>query len=137
MSEDVFPLIEDTDIKRLDVGIGTNMEINDRVDFIGRIAYTDIDFGDFDFGASSDTDLDDLLEDDSDGYFVDAGVRSQLTANLEGSIGIRYLDLQDVDNTSLIGSLLYEINPSWDIDLQIDAGDEISTYLLGVRFSPE
>lgn len=133
-TDDVFPLPDNTDIKRLDLGVGLARELNARLDFVGRLGYSDIDFGEFDVGAGSD--VQDLDEDSSDGFFVDAGVRSQLLDNLEGSIGVRYLDIETIDNTSLIGSLLFELSPSWDLDLSIDAGDELSTYMLGVRFSP-
>lgn len=135
-SDDVFLIPEDTEIKRIDAGVGTSLEINNRTDFVGRLAYTDIDFGEFELGASNDFDVDDLVDDQSDGYFVDAGVRSQLLENLEGSIGVRYLDIEDTANTSLIGSLLFELSPAWDINLSVDAGDEIATYALGLRFSP-
>ncbi|MBN1239378.1 MAG: outer membrane beta-barrel protein [Gammaproteobacteria bacterium] len=143
-SESVFPLPADTDITRMDVGVGTNLPINDRVDFVGRVAYTDVDYGDFDIGAGGDllnggldNLRDQLREDDSDGYFADAGVRAQLTENLEGAVGLRYTDVQNIDTTTVIGSLMFELSDSWGIDLSVDAGDELSTYLLGVRFSPE
>jgi hypothetical protein len=135
--EDTFPLPAETDIKRLDLGVGGVWEVNDRLDLVGRLGYVDIDYGSFDFGASSDIDANDLLDDTSDGFLVDAVVRSQLLTNLEGSIGVRYMDVEDFDNTSLLASLVFELSPSWDIDLAIDAGDEVSTYLLGVRYSPE
>jgi hypothetical protein len=112
------------------------IEINDRLDFVGRLGYVDIDFGDFRFGASSDIDANDLRNDSSDGYLVDAGVRSQLLENLEGSLGLRHLDIEGIDNTSLLGSLLFELSPSWDIEFAVDVGDDVSTYLLGIRFSP-
>lgn len=144
-SAEVFPVPADTDIKRFDVGIGTNHELSDRVDFVARLAYTDIDYGDFDIGG--DDDLipdggldeirDELRGDDSDGYFVDAGVRSQLTENLEGAIGLRYTDVQNIDTTTVIGSLMFELSDSWGIELGVDAGDELSIYQLGFRFAPE
>lgn len=140
----VFPLPAETDIKRLDVGVGTNREINDRLDFIARVAYTDIDYGDFDIGGGGDLidgGLDNLRDelrgDDSDGYFVDAGVRSQLTQNLEGTLGLRYTDVQNIDTATVIGSLLFEMSDNWGLELAVDAGDELSSYRLGVRFAPE
>jgi hypothetical protein len=136
VNDEVFPLPAETDIKRLDLGVGTMVEINDRLDFVGRLGYVDIDFGDFDFGASEDIDANDLLDDSSDGYLIDIGLRSQLLTNLEGSIGVRHIDVEDIDNTSLLASLLFELSPSWDIGVSIDAGDDVSTYMLGVRFSP-
>lgn len=142
--QETLPLPADTDIKRFDVGFGTNREINERVDFVGRIAYTDIDYGDFDIGGSGDLInggldnlTDELRADESDGYFADAGVRSQLTPNIEGTIGLRYTSVESIDSTSVIGSLLFELTETWGIDLNVDAGDDISTYSLGVRFIPQ
>jgi hypothetical protein len=136
-SEDVFLLPADTDIKRLDLGIGIHPEITDRMDLVAQLGYTDIDYGDFDFGTGGGLDeLDDFLDDTSDGYFADIGLRGQMLPNLEGMIGVRYLDIDEVDNTSLIGSLLFELSPTWGISLSVDAGDEMSTYFLGARWTP-
>jgi hypothetical protein len=142
-SDNVFPLPANTDITRLDAGIGTNWPLNDRVDFVGRIAYTDIDYGDFDLGAGGDlvgagldNFRDELTSDNSDGYFADAGVRAQLTPNLEGSIGLRYTDVQNIDSSTVIGSLMFELSDNWGLDLGVDVGDELSTYLFGVRYAP-
>lgn len=138
-TEDVF-LPADTDITRFDVGVGANAELTERMDFVGRVAYADIDFGEFELGTTSDFDT--IDEDSSDGFAVDAGIRSQVLDNLEGSIGVRYLtldsdnSLRDVDNTSLIGSILFEMSDNWDLGFEVDVGDEIREYMLGVRFSP-
>jgi len=127
VSDQVFPIPAEEDVTQLKAGIGTSLEIADRTDFVGRLGYTDIDYGDFDVGGTGD--------DSSDGFFVDAGVRSQLLDNLDGSIGVRYLDVEDVDNTSLIGNLMFELTENWSIDLAVDAGDELATWSLGARWS--
>jgi len=136
VSDQVFPIPAEEDVTQLKAGIGTSLEIADRTDFVGRLGYTDIDYGDFDVGATgNDFDVSDLGDDSSDGFFVDAGVRSQLLDNLDGSIGVRYLDVEDVDNTSLIGNLMFELTENWSIDLAVDAGDELATWSLGARWS--
>ena len=136
VSDQVFPIPADEDVTQLKAGVGTSLEIADRTDFVGRLGYTDIDYGDFDVGGiQNDFDVSDLGDDNSDGFFVDAGVRSQLLENLDGSIGVRYLDIEDVDNTSLIGNLMFELTENWSIDLAVDAGDELSTWSLGARWS--
>lgn len=135
-SDNVFPIPADQDVTQLMAGIGTGIEIAQRTDFVGRLGYTDIDYGDFDIGGTTDDfDLSDLGDDSSDGFFVDAGVRSQLHDRLDGSIGVRYVDIEDVDNTSLIGNLKFELTDAWSINLMVDAGDELSTYALGARWS--
>lgn len=129
------------DVQRLDIGLGLNKELDidffNRPDLVARIAYTDIDLDGFDFGGSSNPSLGDLDDDSSDGWFADVALRSQLVAWLEASGGVRYTDIQDADDFSFIGNLLFELSPSWGINLGVDAGDDISTWVLGVRYSFE
>jgi opacity protein-like surface antigen len=138
-TDDIF-VPGNRDVTRLDLGVGFAVELSDSTDFVTRAAYTDIDLGEFEIGVSSD--LDTLDEDSSDGFTVDAGIRSQLTDRMEGSIGLRYLTIdsddprRDDDNTSVYGSLLFELGDYWDIDLTADVGDSVRYYSLGFRFSP-
>lgn len=124
-----------TDIDRFNLGLGYHMPLNQRTDLVFSAAYVDIDIGGFDFGGTDDDSLSDLKDDNSDGFFVDGLLRSQLTQWLEGSIGGRYTDIEQVDNFSLIGNLLFEISPSIGINLGLDAGDELTTWVVGARFS--
>lgn len=127
------------DVKRFDIGLGLNKEVNidflNQPDVVVRVAYTDIDVGSFDFGGSSDSSIDDLNEDSSDGWYADAALRSQAVPWLETSAGVRYTDIEDADEFSFIGNLLFEFNPSWGVNLGVDAGEDIRTWFLGVRYS--
>ena len=125
----------DTDIKRLNLGAGFHMPMNDNADFVLRAAYTDFDRDRFNFGATDDARVGDLRDDSSDGYFADASIRAQLLDALEGSLGVRYTDVEETDNIGLIGSLLWEFTPGWGIALGVEAGDEIRTWNVGMRFS--
>jgi len=138
--DDNFLITGSTDVERLDVGLGFNTPLGVSetmpTDFVGRAAYTDVDFGDFAFGGSSgDDSFDDLNEDSSDGWFADAGLRSQLTTWLEGGIGLRYTDIEDVDNVSVFGNALFELSPQFGINVEADVGDEVSTYMVGLRYT--
>lgn len=127
----------DEDVQRLNAGVGTHIEIADRTDFVGRLAYTDIDYGDFDIGGTDigdDFDVSDIGDDESDGFFVDAGVRSQVTDRLDGSIGARYTDIENGGDVGLIANLMYELSDSWSVNLSVDAGDELAQYSLGARW---
>ena len=62
----------DTELKRLNLGLGFAMPMSDQTDLVLSGAYVDLDYGDFNFGASSSTRLSDLDDDPSDGYMVDA-----------------------------------------------------------------
>lgn len=139
IDSDVVLLTSNRDVKRLDLGAGFSLPLGQnqstRTDFVGRFAYTDVDFGDFDFGGSDDFGLDDLNEDSSDGFFVDALLRSQITDVLEVSGGARYTEIEDADTLAFIGNVMYEFTPNWGINLEADVGDDISQVMLGVRYT--
>ena len=142
-SDDIGNVVpSDTDIKRFNVGLGFVMPMNDSSDFVISGAYSDLDYGDFDLGGR-DNDLDvedlddafdDLNEDPSDGYFVDAKLRSQFAPAWEGSVGVRYTDIEDADGFSVIGNVMYEFSPNWGLNLTLDAGDELMTWGAGIRY---
>jgi len=125
----------DTDIKRFDFGAGYYLPLNEQADWVFRVAYSDIDVGNFDFGGSSSSSLSDLGDDTSDGFFVDASLRGQMVEWLEGSVGARYTNIEKVDNFSLIGNVLFEISPEVGFNVGAEIGDELTTYLAGVRVS--
>jgi hypothetical protein len=123
------------DVKKLDLGVGLALPLTDISDLVLRGAYTDTDIDDFDFGGSEDNSLDDLNDDASDGFFVDASWRSQVSPNIEVSLGGRYTDIENIDGLSFIGGVLFEVAQDFGISLQVDAGDELSTYSAGARLS--
>lgn len=128
-------LPQDTDINRLNAGAGFRMPLMDRTDLVFRGAYTDIDLGDFDLGGSSDPDVEDLNDDSSDGWFADAGLRSQLFQSFEGMAAVRYTDIEETDQFSLVGEGLFELNQNLGLSIGFEAGDELTTYYAGVRLS--
>lgn len=124
------------DIKRLNLGAGVAMPMNERSDLVISGAYADLDYGDFNFGAAGGTNsIDDITGDTSDGYMADVRWRSQWTQAVEGSLGARYTDIGNTDGLSFIGNVLFEFAPNWGINLQVDAGDELITYGAGVRMT--
>src|SRR5690606_34829179 len=108
---------------------------SNNTDFVVSGGYMDIDFDRFRFGASGDDSIDDLKEDPSDGYSVDALIRSQLGSKFEGSIGARYIDIEDIDGFSLIANLMYEFTPNWGLNISADAGEDMVTWAAGIRYS--
>lgn len=134
------------DVKRFSAGAGFNLPVFEdgfsRADLVVRAAYTDVDFDDFNLGRSEsdpiddfDQAIDDLNEDSSDGFFADAMVRAQLGRPIEASLGARYTEIEDSDNVSVIGNVLWEFSENWGLNLSADVGDEISMYMLGIRYS--
>lgn len=135
----------DTDVKTLQLGLGYFAPINRSMDFVARAAYMDVDYDEFSLGAT-DQDItdpgtsfgdawDDLNEDSSDGYFIDAGVRAQTLDWLELGGGLRYTDLDSGDDFSVFGNALFEINQNLGINLTASIGDNLSSYGLGIRYS--
>lgn len=125
----------DVDIKRLNLGAGFVMPLSTGADIVIRGAYTDIDYNSFNFGATSSNSLNDLDDDPSDGWMADIAWRAQWTQAIEGSVGVRYTDIESVDNVSFIGNILFELSPNWGINLQVDAGDDLVTWGAGVRMT--
>jgi hypothetical protein len=124
------------DLKRLNLGAGVALPMSSGADIVIRGAYADLDFGSFALGSSPDTNsLRDLRHDPSDGWMGDVSWRAQWTQGMEGSLGVRYTDLEATDGVSFIGNLLFELGPNWGINLQVDAGDELITYGAGVRMT--
>jgi opacity protein-like surface antigen len=144
LSSTTLPLSElpaDTRVKRYDLGVGTDRPVSSRLDVVARVAYSSVDYGKFRVGKGDDNLIYPPLSAEtgdrtSTGYLVDAGVRSELTHNIQGSLGARYLDVGTIKSTDLIGSLLFEVSPNWGIDVGVDAGSNIATYQVGVRFTP-
>jgi hypothetical protein len=125
----------DVDIKRLNLGAGFAMPLSTGADIVVRGAYVDIDYNSFNFGATSSNSFRDLDDDPSDGWMADVAWRAQWSQSIEGSLGVRYTDIESVDNVSFIGNVLFELSPNWGINLQIDAGDDLITYGAGVRMT--
>ncbi len=135
-----FLITRNSNIERLDVGLSFNVPIalsdTRQTDFVARAAYSDIDYGEFEFGSTAaDNSLDDLRDDSSDGWFTDVALRSQLTDWLEGRAGVRYTDIEDTDNFSVFASALFEISPTLGINVEADIGNDVSTYLVGLRYT--
>lgn len=134
----------DEDIKTLRLGVGYFFPMTTAMDFVATASYVDVDYGDFNLGAT-ESDLDewdavddafnDLDEDSSDGYSLDAGVRSQVVEWVELGGGLRYTDLDSGDDFSVFANALFELNQNMGINLSADFGDDVSTYALGFRYS--
>lgn len=139
--------LSDQKLKTFELGLGYALPLSNTVDLVARAAYLDIDYGDFRFGqddnefdsdevADSISDsFNDLGDDASDGYLVDAGIRSQVMPWLEVGAGARYQDLDMGDDFTVFGNALFEINQSVGINLSAEFGDDINVYGLGIRYT--
>lgn len=135
---------QDEDIATMKAGVGFAKRVNRDLDFITRVAYVDLDYGEVSLGADDNeiNEFDDIdnafrdnFDDSSDGFEVDAGLRGQVLHWLEASGGVRYTRLNTGDNVSLFGSALFEFNQNFGVNVGMDLGDKLSTYHVGLRFS--
>lgn len=125
----------DTDVKRLEVGAGFILPASPTSDVLLSAGYTDIDYGSFNLGAGSSIRPADLDDDPSDGFLLDVSWRAQLTDRVEGRIGGRYTEIEEVNGLSLVGNVMYEFTPNVGVNLSVDAGEELLTWGLGARYS--
>ena len=124
-----------TDVIKFGAGVGAVFPMSNNTDFVVSGGYMDIDFDRFRLGASGNSSVNDLKNDPSDGFSVDALMRSQLSERFEASIGARYIDIQSIDGFSLIANLMYEFTPNWGLNFSVDAGSDLGTWAAGVRYS--
>ena len=122
--------------KKLDLGLGWHRALDDATDLVLSGGYTDLDLGKFRIGNTGHGGVHDLKDDSSDGYFLGAGVRAQLTSWLEGGLGARYTDFGGGDdNFSGVANLMAEITPNIGVNVGVDIGDQLATWTAGLRYS--
>lgn len=127
----------ESDVIRFDVGAGVAVPFNDMSQLVFRLAYSDIDIEDFDFGASDTTSISDLSDDSSDGFFIDGAWRGQLRVPIDWELtaGLRYTDIGETDNLSFIGNALFEVTQNWGVNVSADVGDELTVLGIGARYT--
>lgn len=120
-----------TDVNQWRVGLGYNLPIAASTDLVARVAYESFEVDDVTVNGQRF----DVNEGD-DGYSVEVGVRSALTANLEGHALAGYEDYgSDADDFYGRLGAQYKFNPNWGIsgDVKFAGGD--TQWFVGPRFS--
>ncbi len=126
----------ETDVRRIDVGVGHYMPVlNDSSHAVFRAAYTDFERDRFRFGTVGGFVSPNLADDTSNGYFLDASIRSQLDQRFEGSLGVRYTDIDHTDDVGLIGNLIFEMSPELSAVFELEAASDLSQWLVGLRYN--
>lgn len=98
------------------LGLGYNHELNDRSDLVARVAYEDFD--------------------SSDGWSVEVGLRSALSPNFEGFVGLGYADSSDFSGEAYLALQgQYKFNPSWGLVADAKVGEDGRTFFIGPRVS--
>ncbi len=112
----------DIDLDQLSFGLGVHTPIGDNVDFVGTVSYVSVEASAFGFSE------------DDDGFGASVGIRAMVSDAVELAGGINYIDLSDSgDDTSFGGSAWYYFNDQFAVGLQVEFGDDITSYGIGGR----
>jgi len=111
------------DIENIAVGIGGHFPINDTLDVVGRVGYTESDLSSGPFSASDD------------GYLLTAGVRGQMSQfEMEGHLV--YTDLSDGgDETAFEVAGRWNFTDMFSAGIAYRMGDDANVLFAGVRLS--
>jgi hypothetical protein len=111
------------DVTTLDAGLGFHTPLNQQVDFVAQVAYVwwKVDAGRFG-------------HDDEDGIGLRGGLRAMVTPKLELNGGVSYVDLSGGDdNTSAYFGAVYNLTEVLSLSGNVDVGDNLTTYGVGLR----
>ena len=111
------------DIENIAVGIGGHFPINDTLDVVGRVGYTETDLSSGTFSASDD------------GYLLSAGLRGQMS-QFEAEGHVVYTDLSDGgDETAFEVAGRWNFTDMFSAGIAYRMGDDANVLFAGVRLS--
>ena len=115
----------DVDFSELQFGLGYRHGLSDRADLVTEVSY-----------LRQEIDFDGFGSEDASGGRVSVGVRGLLADNFEGYVKGSYTDGGDFDGdfSGTLGAQ-FKFTPTWGVVGEIEAGDDVSKYLVGVRAS--
>lgn len=115
----------DVDFTELQFGLGYRHGLSDRADLITEVSY-----------LRQEIDFDGFGSEDASGGRVSVGLRGLLADNFEGYVKGSYTDGGDFDGdfSGTIGAQ-FKFTPVWGVVGEIEAGDDVSKTLVGVRAS--
>lgn len=116
-------LSDSFDVSRTSLGVGYNVGISDRTDFVARVAYERVDVE----VLGIDT--------DGNGYSVLVGLRGNVTDAFTVGAGVEYTDIEDGDDTVLKLDAQYAINETFAVAFEAEAGDDGQQYFIGPRIT--
>jgi hypothetical protein len=111
------------DIESIAVGVGGHFPVNDSLDVVGRVGYTETDLSAGPFSASDD------------GYMLSAGLRGQMSQfEIEGHLV--YTDLSDGgDETAFEVAGRWNFTDMFSAGVAYRMGDDANVLFAGVRLS--
>ncbi len=119
---DVFGSKVDVDFNTLSIGLGYRHAISTTTDFFGIVSYQDMEV-EASFQGNS--------EDDSEnGYGLQAGLRSLVTAQLELSGSLSYVDIADESETGFNVSAMYHFTDQFSAGVGYSKSDDVDSLSL-------
>ncbi|WP_297820828.1 porin family protein [uncultured Paraglaciecola sp.] len=119
---DVFGSKVDVDFNTLSIGLGYRHAISTTTDFFGIVSYQDMEV-EASFQGNS--------EDDSEnGYGLQAGLRSLVTAQLELSGSLSYVDIADESETGFNVSAMYHFTDQFSAGVGYGKSDDVDSLSL-------
>jgi len=110
------------DYQTLNLGVGLNWALNDRIDLVGRVAWVDVE-----------AKFEDVKEDDS-GFGLSLGLRSMLTDRFEINTALNYVNLgSDADELAVALGTVFGVTDMLALTLTGQIGQDSSTFNAGVR----
>jgi len=111
------------DLDRYEAGLGGHLPLAANLDVVGTVSYLHSE-EDFAFGDADD-----------DGIGLALGLRGRLTDALEVQGGLSYADLDDFnDDLALSIDGRYYMTPQLALGAGFEAGDDVSTWTVGLRY---
>ncbi|MGA1370493.1 MAG: YfaZ family outer membrane protein [Pseudomonadales bacterium] len=113
----------DVDVSTVAIGVGANFALSDTVDLFGEASY-----------VNAELEAGDFVEIDENGFGLAAGVRAMVMPQLELNAGLSYVEIDELDDTSLDLGAVYSFTDVVALVLGASFADNANTYSAGVRF---
>jgi Outer membrane protein beta-barrel domain len=118
------PFDIDVDVSTVELGGGMHFPINPKIDFVTQLTW-----------VSTEVDVDGFGGVDDDGYGLGAGLRAMLTPNFELDGSVKYVEINNSDDTSFGAKAIYHFTDMFAMTGSIVAGEDTTTYGVGVRMN--
>ncbi|BCO17245.1 MULTISPECIES: outer membrane beta-barrel protein [unclassified Alteromonas] len=113
----------DVDLDMLTIGLGYRYAWSEKTDLFGIVSYEDVELS----GSGQSA--------DEDGFGLTAGVRSMVTDNIEVRGAVKYIDLDEDDDTSVLVGADYFLSPMFAVGLSYETSDDLSTFGINARYN--
>jgi opacity protein-like surface antigen len=113
----------DVDVSTTLVGVGANFGLSHTVDLFAEASY-----------VNAELEAGEFIEVDESGFGLSAGVRAMVMPQLELNAGLSYVEIEELDDTSLDLGAVYSFTDVFALVLGVSFADNANTYGVGVRF---